>query len=367
MKKFILILFLLFAVKANSQKTSESNTEKINNLYFKDYQIKDYQILKSAILDYSSELEVPFGYDEVTVEDEMIKLFDPENFKCDCDEKVIKNIKKVVASKKTNNTPEKLGFIPDVVKSRIGNNPAFKLSGLGSKILANSFTYTYIENGKAITKSGTAIDSPTSKNFNIETYFEYDASNFLYSLDCSGYLSAALSFDIGVSGNAIETSAKGAAKSKNSLIIISGIMYSPLYQAYKGFGNYKDETKEILEFRKQVINQIIKSIPNYANDDKTNISLDTDYKVVIASNKGDSSFNGEASLSGKTGTGFGFGSFSIKGESGGEIGRKSKFSDFDCYVIKKNNLNEPDILTIKDLNAKIVEIDSKLKSIVAKL
>lgn len=66
-------------------------------------------------------------------------------------------------------------------------------------------------------------------------------------------MTAALNADIGVSGNAIETSAKGAIKSKNSLIIISGIMYSPLYQAYKGLGNYKDENKESLEFRKEVI------------------------------------------------------------------------------------------------------------------
>jgi hypothetical protein len=53
------------------------------------------------------------------------------------------------------------------------------------------------------------VDSPTAKNFSIEKYIEYDASNFLYSLDCSGYLTAALNADIGVSGNAIETSTAG--------------------------------------------------------------------------------------------------------------------------------------------------------------
>lgn len=71
-------------------------------------------------------------------------------------------------------------------------------------------------------------------------------------------------------------------------------------------------------------------------------------------------------MSGKSGTGFGFGSFSLKGETGGEVGRKSTFSDFDCYVTKKNNLNEPDVVTIKDLKSKILEIDSKLKAIVVK-
>jgi len=362
--KFILFSFLL-SLNANAQIDSLSHPletiPKAALTKFKDFQIKDFNDLKSAI----DIEEVPFGASEVLLEDEFIKLFDPDGFKCDYDQRLIKNIKKIVVSKGKNDSPDKFGFIPSLVSERIKDSPAIKISGLGSTILANSFIYSYQDNGQTIKKSATIIDSPTAKNFDIQKYIEPNASSFLYNLDCSGYLSAVLNANVGVSGNSVEASAKAAYKTKNSLLIISGIMYSPIYQSYRGFGAFKENTKDVLELRKEILNNILKSLPDYASKDETQIVLASDYKIVITSNRGDSSFNGEGSLSGQAGVGFGFGSFSTKGDTGGQIERKSNFSDFDCYVIKKNNLNQPDYITVKTLKEKIKSIESQITTAVA--
>lgn len=363
-KLFILAAIILLWHPVHSQQDSSvaipEGNFKLNDLTLQPHQLKKFEELTDILNDNP----VPFAKKEVILEDELIQLFDPESFKCDCDPRLVKNIKKLVVTKKEGSTPEKNGFIPVVVKQRIENLPAIKITGYGSAILANSFTYNYTDStNKTITKSASIMDSPSAENFNIENYFQYAASNFLYNIDCSGYLSAVLSADVGVSGNSVETSARAAIKNSASLIIIAGIMNSPLYQAYKGTGYFKANDKLTLQTRMEILTHINKAVPNYADKDETVINIPTDYKVVVTSNQGKSSFNGEGSLAASTGTGFGFGSFSVKGKGEGEVERKSSFSDFNCYVTTMNNLNSPDNLVLKDIRNKINELKKSIADI----
>ncbi|KUJ56380.1 hypothetical protein [Chryseobacterium aquaticum] len=332
---------------------SRDNTESSAGTFF-------YLSNIAKVSKFIDENKIPYGTSEVLMEDEMIKLFDPDRFKCDCDEKLSKKIKSNIISEKGKNSAEKLGFVPRLVRDRIENTPAIKLSGMGSTILANSFNFTYVENGKEVNKSASVMNAPTAKNFVIENYLELNYSNFLYNLDCSGYLSAVLSANLSASAASIESSARGAFKSNNSLMILSGVMYSPLYQCYKGDGVFLNKDKETLTARRDVIAHIIKALPNVANNDSTVVDIPFDYRIILTSNKGDSNFNGEASLSAKVGAGFGFGSFAANGNTGGQISRKSNFADFDCYVIKINHLNQPDKITVLDLKTLLKELDSEL-------
>ena len=112
------------------------------------------------------------------------------------------------------------------------------------------------------------------------------------------------------------------------MIVAGGVMYSPLYQAYKGEGEFikKDSLTKIKRIK--VLEAVINSIPTQEQTDSTQIFLNSNYRVVLTSNSGTSSFNGEAKLGVTGGIGFGIGSVSGEGKAEGSVQRKSSFSKY---------------------------------------
>ncbi|WP_231424954.1 hypothetical protein [Pedobacter sp. Leaf250] len=300
------------------------------------------------------------GMKPVNLQTEMSILFNPDKFDCNCDDKLKSKLKKL-----SQINSKELGFIPrEVSKNVLAQNVYLLDHSAGSAVLANGFTFTEPTKQESIRLI--ASESPTLKNFDEINYIERNKGvypHFLYSLDCSGYLSAALAVSGGVGENSIKTSATGASTANNAIVILSGVMYSPLYQAFKGQGKYSIQDAKNQKERLLVLESIINEIPNLSRNDATKINLNVNYEVVLASNSGKSSLNGQATFGGNGGSGFGFGSFSTKGDGGGGFNKNIEFSSYSTYALGMNVGAIPENITILTLNATIQSIKDKLPNL----
>ncbi|MEA5402837.1 hypothetical protein VB776_07920 [Arcicella sp. DC2W] len=278
---------------------------------------------------------------------ELVDLFDPENFNCGCDKQMKKALKKLKPKNQVS------GFIPDdVSKNAFMADTVSLLAMQGSNILAHLFQY---ENSSRKSKPLFAKNANSVKNFNVNNFIEkkpetYD--QFLYTLDCTGFITAAVNATGGVSAASIKTAASVGVSAKKSLFVLGGVMYSPLYQAFKGEGIFKGNDS----LRINVLGAILDEIPTQEQSDNTKILINANYKVILTSNSGNSNFNGEGSFGASGNASFGFGSVQIGSDGSGSIGRTSSYTSYKTYIIQENINTKPLIITVKNVNDLIAQL-----------
>ncbi len=353
MEKTISILLLIgLLISCEEKEISEvnsqlgnSNIEYLNNTLSELIQFNE----QNNIQGFTSEDEIG---KRVDLYKELLTLFDPDNFDCGCDGKLKKELR---SYKPKNMTEDASGFIPkNVLNNAFYSDSALLLDHSGSSILAHGFQYEKLSGNKS--KLLFAHNSPTVKIFTESDYIEKNPNtfdNFLYTLDCSGFLSAAVSAIAGVNKNSIKALANNASNINKSLIVVGGVMYSSLYQAYHGEGNFLKVDSITKSYRIKALEAIISAIPTQERKDTTKVFLNSNYRVVLTSNSGNSSFNGEAKLGITGGIGFVFGSVSGSGEVKGNVQRKSDFSSYKTYLIEENVNSEPSNITISSIQEKI--------------
>lgn len=299
-------------------------------------------------------------WEVVDLYEEFVRLFDPENFNCGCDEQLIKKLKKIKPKNK-----KATGYVPRVViENALYTDSAILFKYAGSNILAHSFTYE-MNNGKH-SKLLFARESISTKDFNESNYFEKDDeayNNFLYTLDCSGFLSASVTAAGGIGKNAIESSAKAAIGADKSLLVVGGVMYSPLYQAFKGEGIYSYKDSNVVIQRINILSAILNEIPPENHIDTNRIIINSNYRVILMSNSGTTSFNGEANFGATGSVGFGAGSVSAAGNASGSVDRKSEFTRYNTYIINTNIGADIQKITFKSIKNKIKELDKVLANL----
>lgn len=290
---------------------------------------------------------------------ELINLFDPDNFACGCDAKLKVALRKI----KRGNQNEK-GFIPEIVlKNGFIADSVLLLERSGSNLLAHIFQYRRPSGN--LSKPLFAKNAVTAQNFNEADFMENRPStfdNFLYTLDCSGFLSAAVAATAGFGGNSMKSSAEAASISNKSLFMIGGVMYSPLYQSFKGEGMFAGSDSMTLVRRINTLQSILKEIPYNESYNDTEILLNSDYRMLFTSNAGTSSFNGEAAIGFQGGVGFALGSITAHGAASGTIERRSEFSRYNTYIIDTNVNSIPPHITVGLLEEIIANLQAKLEN-----
>ncbi|WP_187261314.1 hypothetical protein [Pontibacter beigongshangensis] len=358
------LYYLLLAVvpltqSCTSQKAlySSYNYEKMD----KEYQERIIDVIKldSSLSEPTVVQPVTGSSFPVNLQLELVKIFDPTNNRCNCGGQFIKKLKKI----KLDNT-DGTGFIPKIVQNNVKAVDAFALSKSGGTVLAHSFTFTNSAGKES--KIIYARDAPTRINFSEANYLmsgegEYDS--FIYNLDCSGYISAAVSASGGINSASIESAAKSATTVNNSMMVVGGVMASPLYQAYKGEGEFGMTDKQALTKRINVLNAILNEIPTHERIDSNKINLIPNYEVILASNKGESSFNGEGKITSSAGATVGVASFTSDVSTGGAINRKSSYKNYNTYITGTSIGKLTDIITVKSLK----DLVSSLTTSLAKL
>lgn len=280
--------------------------------------------------------------DKVALYPELIDLFDPSNFPCGCDDKMKRALKKI--KPENQKTP---GFIPNVVvKNAFMADSVLLLNKGGSNVLAHIFQYK--KNGGTLSIPLFAKNASTTNDFNEINFIETNPKTydqFAYTMDCSGFISAAVDASGGVSTASIKTAATVAVTAKISLFVIGGVMYSPLCQAYNGEGVFANNDT----LRKNVLNAILSEIPEADRIDNTEIIINSNYQMLFTSNTGTAGFNGTGILGAQGNVSAGFGQVHVNVDASGSIGRKSDYTKYKTYIVDKNIHTIPPTITVKSI------------------
>ena len=165
-------------------------------------------------------------------------------------------------------------------------------------------------------------------------------------------MNAAIEGSAAIPGADIKNVAKSALETQNSMFIGGGVIVSPLYTAY-----FNDTAKLDTKTRIAVLSAIIQTLTGRVQNltDADIVTLNSAYDAVWASKVGKSSFNGEASFSGKGGLGIGVAQISASSSGGGSMSRKSTFSSFNTYISKEKPLKDTSV-TVGQIKALIATL-----------
>jgi hypothetical protein len=342
---FIASVFLISCTQLSSTSTftveTDSNIDNSDELLEIQNLVETinqpiHSINKGLKDNFSSEL---IETKKVLLKTEIEALFDPENKFCELPASVVKQLRKL---KKNNKS-----WVPEYVSkfSRDLPDSAMSMQGTSISVLLHMIKIQS-ENGK--NRDFILLGSPTFKNLVIEDYVLKEGFNsFFYTLDCSGYLNAAIQGSGAVPGSDIKASAKSALDKQRSLFIAGGVLVSPIAAAY--YGNSLGVNLDTIT-RIKILEEL-STIPDINNNDS--IIVTASYQAIWMSNEGNTSFNGESDFTGKGGMGIGVASVSVNSESGVTLSKKSSYSFYKTYFTNKTVISALKPFTILDVKNKI--------------
>lgn len=283
------------------------------------------------------------NYKKILLKNEINELFDPENKFCELPKKVKRSLNKLKTEGKS--------WAPEYVVNHVKDLPdtAFYIPRTSISALLHTVT---IKSTDGTSRSFPVLGAPTFKKLDVERFVIKEGYNsFFYSLDCSGFLNAAIEGSGAIPGADIKTSAKSAMERKKSMFIAGGIIISPLSAAFHGNG--LGTNLDTLE-RKMILKEII-LIPDISDSDI--IYAAVSYEAIWMSNEGSSSFNGEANFGGGMRQGIGIASISGSVETGGTVSRNSSFSAYKTYITQRKIIPDLKPFTIQDVKNKLQTLD----------
>lgn len=281
--------------------------------------------------------------EEVNLKEEVGNLFDPSNFQCPLPKKVVKKIQKLRKKGKFWAPTEIANYIRAFEKNKVYLLPRTNITVLAHTIkIESSGNTAYWPLGAAFSYKNLEFE-----RFVAKSSFDY----FVYTLDCSGYLNAAINGTASVPGADITGKAESALTTQKSVFLSGGVIVPPiapaLYGNILGIQLTKEERINILE--------AILTYPEIKDNDM--ISIPNAYEIVWASNTGSSSFNGEASFEGSAGANLGVARISASASAGGNMTRTSKYTSNNTYLIDREPLDQFKPLSV----TKIKELLDDLK------
>ncbi len=271
--------------------------------------------------------------------------FAPENNKCALPAKLVKKVKK---------NPD---WVPQGLAQLARRIPAQELAHVEQadvKVILH--TVTYREDPTDAAKP--AVDlvimgSSTYLTLDPMPFMDTNKPHFLYSLDCSGYLNAAVSVSAGLTSAQIRSGAETALTSKSSGFVARASLFPPVAVAMDPKNTPSSiEARVGPRLRLDLLYAIFAALPANAAD-AGEISAPRRIDVLWSSNSGSQTFQGEADFSAS-----GSGSIGVVGVEGGasaglSLARKSEFADYDTYLIEASSLPVRP-LKVAELRARIV-------------
>ncbi|MBK6861020.1 MAG: hypothetical protein IPG95_12175 [Saprospiraceae bacterium] len=321
----------------------ESNLNKI-----KDTDIKAWKASKFGIKDTTLLKTVQIGGKLVNIKEEVASLFDPSNHSCSLPSKVLSKIKELNKKAKKNWTPP---FITTLL-NKLPSDQALLYSDSDISDVMHTFQVKTV-GANSIEYYRTVSTASTYKNFEYEKFMLLGKSNFLYTLDCSGYLSAAMEFTGAVPlTTEVKSSANSALTTKSSFFVGGGVLVSPLAGAYFGRTSLEMDTSLRIHLL-----ELLTSFPGI--NDADTIRFNNNYKAIWSSSKGSHGFNGEANF--KVNASLSFGVASIAGQTEGntKLSRNSTFSNFTTYILPPDSEENLPVIKFGMLKAELTKLKGR--------
>lgn len=296
---------------------------------------------------------------EKNLQNELIDIFNPDNFSCGCKPAVVDKLKKG----RLRNMNGSQGFIPDEIQTTITAKKCQRIDA-GVNVLLHSFTVTQTD-GK-LSKLLYPDTSPTAKAFSLDDFLinnDVAYPYFMYTLDCSGLLSLALSAGVDVKYAEVKASAQSALSNKKSIAVLYGVARSPLREAYDGTGIFEGENdKDVIKKQIAVLASVLKKLPIDYQPKVKSINLNENYLILCASNTGESSFNGEVEGAAKAGSNFIIGNVNGSVDGRALVKRGSSYKSYRTYSISNVNSLSTSV-SLNDFKNKIQELSDKLTAL----
>jgi len=155
-------------------------------------------------------------------------------------------------------------------------------------------------------------------------------SSVVYTMDCSGFMTAAIAASAGALGNDFKTKAETALKTNKTMLVAKAIVESPVYAALFPNGGMP-KPRERLDILFSIAYEIDAARP----DAPPEMSITTTRlsQMLWASNSGTTSMQGQAIVNGQLGGGIGVVNVEASSSVGGKISRALQFSSFETYII----------------------------------
>lgn len=356
MKKLLLPLCLIsFVISCgpsaeNKSDTNDTESSQIDNDYLLgSIELKDNS---KSIADIKQEIKLiksnggfsnlksKLGEDMNLVKtgEVISKIFDSETCPCQLPKSVKKKLKgefwmpKEVKTYLTESFPEK----------------AIHLKAESALSLLHKITIKS-SNGKETVR---VVNPSSIENFDISKFLLKDIKdNFVYTLDCSGYLNASISAAGGVVNGNIKTETEMALINQKSLFIAGGTFVSPISAAYYGqvFGAGNLSKEERISVLKALI-----LIPDL--NDSDSIIVPSSYQIIWSSNKGDGGFNGKSQLNSTGDASVGVAKVAVKENAATEITKKSSFSSYHTLFTEIDYFGKFKPFTVKQVKLRIAEL-----------
>jgi len=274
---------------------------------------------------------------KVRLSTELVSFFDRNG--CELPEKLKKKL--------TENG--NIGLIPADLRETLGAElgaDVYKIPGTSVNAVLHAAEFQIP--GAAAPETVTLTGTGTYKRLNAMSLIDPLYNNFAYTMDCSGFLNAAIATGGGIKAAQIESSAKLALQSQKSMLAVRALVNSPVAMAISP-DMFSDSLlrQERVELLYALIAEIHQRHPNAPED--TGVTSWRQQAILWTSNKGSSSLQGVASFSASGSAGLGVFSGSANMTSGSVVGRNISFSNFDTYIIESSLDKSQVKTTLKNL------------------
>jgi hypothetical protein len=229
------------------------------------------------------------------------------------------------------NKENRKGVIPKELRDVLGDGikaTALKVSGLSAQASLHVIQATEGTNSALLRLVGTDSYSSTPAT----SLVDGQASNIAYTMDCSGYLNAAVSAEGAIPTSVAKAAAEAALQSKNSLIVIRAAVFSPVALAMNpSLGAIKLTPVKRLDILYAMVVEAKSQFP--AATDAMMLKSWRQLNLLWTSNQGSSSLQGKTSISANASIGAGPVTFSSAVDGGATMSKGISFTSFNTYII----------------------------------
>ncbi len=244
------------------------------------------------------------------------------------------------------------GIIPKELQDNLGEDLKRKARKVANQSAqAALHVIQASEGGKSLWLQLEGTD--TYNNMPATQFVNEQYNNLAFTMDCSGYLTAALSAGSGISGASAKAAAESAAKTNKSLVVIDASVSSPVALAINpSSGTVKLSGVNRLDILYSIANEARIQFPNAS--DAMNFTSWRALRMMWTSNQGSSSLQGATSVSASAGVGV----FSASVNGGASMSKGITFKSFNTYILDES-LNGSIEITFSALKKLIGELVAK--------
>jgi hypothetical protein len=235
-------------------------------------------------------------------------------------------------------------FLPDELRYELASQSltdvrANKVAGTSVRGVLYSLTLLDEKNPTAAGKLLRVVSAQNYATVDPFPLVDPNQDSVVFTMDCSGYLNAALASGANVPAADLQSAAQAAMQSSQTILVARASVFSPIAIAINP-GLAPPEIRLDPASRIDVLYATANALAaqvNAISDDHVVASW-TQQDILWTSNTGSSSLQGKGSLSATAGGGIGFVTMKADTTAGGTIDRAVSFKSFDTYILNPSTL-----------------------------